>query len=197
MSMRIEASGDGAEKKLKDILAASRSARMYDSVGAGLKTLIDLGFNFSRDPYGEQWAPLKFRALRRTDNGAKISRTGRQQAAANRAGRAGQPLRDTGRLQRSITYKADEDGVTVGTNLRTKSGVSIPAVHQYGAVILPKKGKYLTFPGPNGTLVFAKKSVIPRRAFMPLTETGTVVLPQSWASAVIARVRDFMLRSMR
>ncbi|MBP6096140.1 MAG: phage virion morphogenesis protein [Methyloversatilis sp.] len=195
MSIKVDVTGDGAEKKLKDVLAASRSEKLYDSVGAGLKTLIDLGFKVSRDPYGKQWAPLKFRALRRTDNGAKISRTGRQQAAANSAGRPGQPLRDTGRLQRSITYKADAKGVTVGTNLRTKSGVSIPAVHQFGAVILPKKGKYLTFPGPNGKLIFAKRSVIPRRAFLPLDETGNVVLPQTWASVVISRVRDFIRRS--
>ncbi len=197
MSMSIETSGEGAERKLQQVLGASKSSELYDNVGAGLKTLIDLGFKSGSDPWGQQWAPLKFRGLRRTDNGGKISRTGRKQAAANMSGRAGQPLRDTGQLQRSITYRADSDGVTVGTNLRAKNGASIPAVHQFGAVILPKKGKFLIFPGPNGNIVFAKKSVIPRRAFLPLNESGAVVLPQSWASSVIARVRAYMLRSVK
>ena len=117
MSVTIEVSGDGAEKKLQSLIDAGNSTQMYDSVGAGLKTLIDLGFKLSQDPWGQQWAPLKFRALRRSDDGKKISRTGRKQAEANRAGKAGQPLRDT-RLQRSITYRAESDGLTVGTNLR-------------------------------------------------------------------------------
>lgn len=197
MSVSIETSGEGAERKLQQLLGSSKSSRLYGSVGAGLKTLVDLGFTSGRDPWGKPWAPLKFRGLRRTDKGEKLSRTGREQAAANKAGRPGQPLRDTGRLQRSITYKADPDGVTVGTNLRAKSGASIPAVHQFGAVILPKKGKFLVFPGPNGAMVFAKKSVIPRRAFLPLNESGAVVLPPSWASSVIARVRAYMLRSVK
>lgn len=197
MSVSIETSGEGAERKLQQLLGATKSSELYSSVGAGLKTLVDLGFKSGRDPWGQQWAPLKFRGLRRSDNGGKLSRTGREQKAANKAGRPGQPLRDTGRLQRSITYKPEPDGVTVGTNLRAKSGASIPAVHQFGAVILPKKGKFLTFPGPNGTMVFAKKSVIPRRAFLPLNESGAVVLPQSWASSVVARVRAYLLRSVK
>ncbi|MCQ9378803.1 phage virion morphogenesis protein [Methyloversatilis sp. XJ19-49] len=194
MSVTVDVDGDGAQKKLQRLISAGQSAELYDSVGAGLKTLIDLGFKFSRDPYGQQWAPLKFRGLRRSDDGGKISRTGRRQAQANRSGRAGQPLRDTGRLQRSITYQAAPDGVTVGTNLRAKSGASIAAVHQFGAVILPKKGKYLIFPGPNGALIFAKKSVIPRRAFLPLDKTGILALPTSWVTSIVARIRAFLLR---
>lgn len=196
MSVTIEVSGDGAEKKLQSIVDAGNSTQMYDSVGASLKTLIDLGFKMSRDPWGQQWAPLKFRALRRSDNGGKISRTGRRQASANASGRPGQPLRDTGQLQRSITYRADTDGVTVGTNLRAKNGASIPAVHQFGAVILPKKGKFLIFPGPNGNLIFAKKSVIPRRAFLPIDTAGNIALPPTWAAAIVARIRAFMLRKV-
>lgn len=196
MSINIEVTGDGAEKKLQQLLAAGQSAQMYASVGAGLKTLIDLGFKMSRDPWGQQWAPLKFRALRRSDDGGKLSRTGRQQREANRAGKAGQPLRDTGRMQRSITYKSEADGVTVGTNLRAKSGASIPAVHQFGATILPKKGKFLIFPGPNGNLIFAKKVVIPRRAFLPLDKSGAVALPPSWTAVIVARIRAFMLRKV-
>lgn len=196
MSIKVEVSGEGAEKKLQGLIDSGKSAQMYDSVGAGLKTLIDLGFKLSQDPWGQQWAPLKFRALRRSDDGKKISRTGRQQAGANRTGKAGQPLRDTGRLQRSITYRAESDGLTVGTNIRAKSGASIAAVHQFGATIRPKKGKFLVFPGPNGALIFAKKSVIPRRAFLPLDTGGNLALPASWSAAIVSRIRAFLLRKV-
>lgn len=196
MSIKVEVSGEGAEKKLQGLIDSGKSAQMYSSVGAGLKSLIDLGFKMSRDPWGKAWAPLKFRAPRRSDDGGKLSRTGRQQAGANRTGKAGQPLRDTGRLQRSITYRAESDGLTVGTNIRAKSGASIPAVHQFGATIRPKKGKFLVFPGPNGNLIFAKKVVIPRRAFLPLDQSGAVALPPSWSAAIIARIRAFLLREV-
>lgn len=53
--------------------------------------------------------------------------------------RAGQRLRDTGRLQASWAYKADAADVKVGTNVR------YAATHQFGAVIRPH-GRWLLRP---------------------------------------------------
>lgn len=63
---------------------------------------VDLGFAESRDPYGRRWQPLKHRR--------------------------GQPLRDTGRLQRSFNRNSssDPDGFSIGTN------VIYANVHQFG-----------------------------------------------------------------
>jgi phage virion morphogenesis protein len=60
-------------------------------------------------------------------------------------GRPGQPagaipLRDNGLLMASITGRAVENGVVVGTNLR------YAPLHQYGGVVRPKKGKFLAIP---------------------------------------------------
>jgi len=60
-------------------------------------------------------------------------------------GRPGQPsgarpLRDNGLLLASIVGRPLQDGLAVGTHL-----IYAP-VHQYGAIIRPKKGKYLTIP---------------------------------------------------
>lgn len=61
---------------------------------------IDAGFASSRDPYGQRWQPLKVRR--------------------------GQPLRDTGRLQRSFSGSSDPNGFKVGTD------VVYANVHQFG-----------------------------------------------------------------
>jgi phage virion morphogenesis protein len=71
-----------------------------------MKTSVDLRFRRSKDPDGNIWAELKHRQ--------------------------GQPLRDTGRLQRSITRTYGKDFAKVGTNT-----IYAPT-HQYGA----KKGSY-------------------------------------------------------
>lgn len=111
---------------------------------------IRLGFRLGRSPKGQTWLPL---ALRQ-----------------------GQPLRDTGRLQRSITMAAGPKQVVIGTNLPQAP------VHQFGATIKPKNVSWLRFPGPNG-FIFAKQVTIPARPFMPLTTTGDVDLPPQWAAS--------------
>jgi phage gpG-like protein len=72
-------------------------------------------------------------------------------------GRPGQPagakpLRDRGFLLASITGRPLADGIAVGSNLE------YAGVHQYGAVIRPKKGKYLAIP----LTVVAKRAGSPR-----------------------------------
>lgn len=137
-------------------------------IGRSLASRTQLGFRLGVDPYGEAWAPLKFRQ--------------------------GQPLRDTGRLQRSITSVAGSDYVDVGTN------VSYGLVHQFGATIEAGKpphislGGYQTtgspvllFRGPGGKTVAAKKVVIPARPILP-----TAKLPSSWGTDTVNAIRSYL-----
>ena len=138
--------------------AAANMTPLYDRIGAGLLSQVQLGFKTSTSPYGQAWAALKLRN--------------------------GQPLRDTGRLRSSITYKSDGDGVTVGTNLR------YAAIHQFGGVILPKNKPFLMFKTRDGRFFRMKKVTIPARPFFPITDGGETVLPASYQRTVIERIQQ-------
>lgn len=149
--------------------ATANMQPVYATVGRVLVNRVRLCFKLGIDPWGSPWAKLKIRR--------------------------GQPLRDTGRLQRSIVARADAEGVTVGTGLRAESGASYPAVHQFGATIGPAKAKRLVFPGPGGALVFAKKVTIPARPFLPLRRGSDVVaLPIPWSVDVVRALRAYFAR---
>lgn len=134
---------------------------VYQTIGRVLVNRIRLGFKLGASPFGSPWRALKIRR--------------------------GQPLRDTGRLQRSITANADAQGVTIGTNVRYAS------VHQFGAVIRPRRARRLVFPGPNGRLIFAKQVTVPARPFMPLLDRNTARLPPEWSTAVARAMRAYFL----
>jgi phage gpG-like protein len=87
-------------------------------------------FGTGTDPDGKPWRPVKFRVRG-----------------------AGKPLYDTGRLVASIRARVQGSTLTVGTNL------AYAKVHQFGAVITPKKGRYLTIP----LSVEAQRAGSPRR----------------------------------
>lgn len=141
--------------------AAANPQPVYATIGRVLVNRIRLCFKMGVDPWGNPWAALKMRK--------------------------GQPLRDTGRLQRSITSRADAEGVTVGTN------VFYAPTHQFGATITPKKAKRLVFPGPGGNLIFAKKVVVPARPFMPMRRyVATVALPPDWALQVVRSIKAYL-----
>ena len=156
----------GAKRKLAALDAATSDMRpVYETIGRVLVNRIRLGFKLGIDPWGSPWAKLKIRQ--------------------------GQPLRDSGRLQRSITSAPDSQGVTVGTNLL------YAPVHQFGATITPKKAKRLVFPGPNGKLIFAKKSVIPARPYLPLRRgSGAVVLPPAWSVLVVNALKAYFTKTV-
>ncbi len=151
-----------ATAKLKLLQSAIDNPKpVYATVGRVLVNRIRLCFKLGVTPWGNPWAPLKIRK--------------------------GQPLRDTGRLNRSITSRVDSTGVTVGTN------VAYAPVHQYGATIVPKTKPSLVFPGPGGKPIFAKKVVIPARPFMPMRPGATsVALPPDWALLVIRSIKSYL-----
>lgn len=123
---------------------------------------IQLGFRAGRDPWGNRWAPLRQRR--------------------------GQPLRDTGRLQRSFTTRSDATGFSIGTNtcyaIAHQFGATVRADQPAGRVSLcgyvTKGSPFLRWRTRDGKWHAAKQVTIPRRAMLPITEGGTLALPQDW-----------------
>ncbi len=151
-----------AEAKMKAIIDAGTSQAAFASIGRVLVNRIRLCFKFGIDPWNSPWAKLKIRK--------------------------GQPLVDRGRMRSSIKAKADNSGVTVGTNLIQAR------IHQFGGEILPKKGPHLVFPGPGGRLVFAKRVFIPARPYLPIKAGAAgVALPVSWSLDVVRALRKYFL----
>ncbi len=166
MANRITVKVDNSRAlaKIRAMLDAGADMRpVFATVGRTVSSRIKLCFKLGIDPWGSPWAALKFRQ--------------------------GQPLRDKGILQSSITYNTDQSGVTIGTNQMPRA-----AVHQFGAVIKPKNAKRLAFPGPGGKIIFAKKVTIPARPFLPIRKGSDVIaLPQQWSMAVKQSLRRYFV----
>jgi phage gpG-like protein len=93
--------------------------------------------------------------------------------------RGGRPLRDTGRLQSSITYRAGND-LVVGTNL------IYSRIHQEGGTIRAKSGKYLAIPLPTLS-VSERRTKGPRdfpNTFIARSRAGNLIVFQRNGSAV-------------
>lgn len=107
-----------------------------------------------RDFYGVPYAPLKIIST--------ISRRGNKHL----------PLRDTGRLKQSIRVYPEGEAVVF------KSNVVYATTHQFGAIITPKRARFLIIPAnttaryqgkvPGSKWFFARKTRIPPRPFFPL-----------------------------
>lgn len=117
-------------------------------------------FQSSKSPYGEAWAPLRFRK--------------------SSGGYGQKPLLNSGLMKGAIA----PINVTA-TGFRVQVGRKFATTHQFGATIRPKQAKALRFAGVTftqkvsklgrrstskkwGNFVFAKKVVIPPRPFAPL-----------------------------
>jgi phage virion morphogenesis protein len=163
--IKFQVNDAGARAKLKALIAASGDLKpVFATVGRVIVNRIRLCFKLGIDPWGTPWAALKFRK--------------------------GQPLRDTGRLQRSIVANPDKDGVTIGTN------VKYARTHQFGATITPKSAKRLVFPGAGGQLIFAKKVTVPSRPFMPLKkDQQAVALPPDWSTDMTRALRAYFKKA--
>lgn len=105
----------------------------------------------------------------------------------------GKPLLDTGRLRSSFSYKAYRTGFSIGTNF-----IGAP-VHQYGATIVPKRGKFLKYKGKiHGRTrkttgwIYSKRSVIPQRQMVPEGHYGPI-----WSKALRDTAGRFLSRIMK
>lgn len=162
MGIKFEIDDAPGEAKIRALEKALASPRpLYAAIGRVMVNRIRICFRMGVDPWGKPWQALKLRK--------------------------GQPLRDTGRLERSVSYTASDDDLLVGTNVR------YAPTHQFGATIVPKKAKRLVFKGPNGTVIFAKKVVVPARPFMPLrTYGGPPALPPAWSAAASKAIKYYL-----
>lgn len=142
--------------QLADMKSPAFMRAMSEVLAAEARELVDEGFASSKDPSGQPWAPL--------------------------AMRDGQPLRDTGRLQRSFTTEVHDRGFVIGTNTRYAH------VHQFGATIEPVAAKALAFQVRGRGWVRLKKAVIPARKMLP--DGGR--LPPPWDRAMKAAARAQM-----
>jgi phage gpG-like protein len=130
--------------------------------------LIQDGFRYSRDPYGDTWAPLK--------------------------DRNGQPLRDTGRLQNSphVTRIAS-DGfvVTFGANYATyhQTGTR-PNVGQRAAA--RASGRWVGARGRGAA--YSTRGGIPRRMMVPTETRG---MSPIWAARFTRDVKSLVRRRPR
>ena len=126
-------------------------------IGQAMVTEKDLGFRAQTDPWGNPWAKLSAVTM------------------AKRRGTSAQILRDTGRLQNSISASADASSVVVGTNAK------YAATHQFGA----KQGAYGRTkrggPIPCGD--------IPRRAMLPLDQSGNIAMLQDQVQDILGILR--------
>jgi phage virion morphogenesis protein len=156
MDVKWQLKANAVEAKLAKLqLGGAERGRALDALGNALANRIRLGFRIGQSPYGAAWKPI------------------------NPAFRSGQPLRDTGRLQRSIKHAVQGDSVLVGTNVR------YAATHQFGAQIKPKNAARLAIPMKGGGLIMSKGVTIPARPFMPMTAGGQVQLPPAWAKSAL------------
>lgn len=150
------------EAKLKKMqLGGAERTRALGALGGAIANRVRLCFRLGQSPWGVPWKPL------------------------NPAFRVGQPLRDTGRLQRSITSQVIGDAAVIGTNVR------YARTHQFGATILPVKAKRLAVPLAGGGSAFLKKATIPSRPFMPIV-AGQVQLPAPWARSALQAMAKSM-----
>lgn len=144
-------------------------------------------FRTSTDPYGKPWKP---------------------------AWRGGQTLRDTGRLQRSISYSdITPEGFKLGSNVR------YARIHNLGGDIRAKTAKGLRFwlndgydiataktslktrktnyrrtkPKARKRMVIVQKVTMPRRTFVPVQQTGGL---GKWSDSFERVTRDLIKQAL-
>ena len=174
MEIHIDINHDGISAALAIIATnAKQLDAVLDDIGNTVSESVRLGFASGSDPYGTPWEPL------------------------SPASRAGQPLRDTGRLMNSITHQVTGDSVTVGTNvvyaLQHQFGFKVEAQKPTGGSArfgyTPKNSPYLRwFAG--GRWHAAKGVTIPARPFLPSESRG---LPATWEAEILDVISDYMI----
>jgi phage virion morphogenesis protein len=111
---------------------------LFDAIGGAMVVSTQHRFEEERGPDGYRW-PASYRAMEE----------------------GGKTLTDSGRLVRSITHNATDDGVEIGTD------VIYAAIQQLGGTVRAKTKKGLRFRiGRNGGWVTKRSVFIPARPFL-------------------------------
>ncbi len=142
-------------------------ARALKPIGIALRASTHERFRDETGPDGAKWAPLHpaYAAIKR---GAGILRVSGM----------------SGGLMGLVTVATDEAAGTVEVGTNKIYG----AIHQFGGVIKPKRGKALAF-RLGGRLVLAKKVTIPARPYLGISADDAAEI-----EAIIARVLERALR---
>lgn len=139
-------------------------------IGAGLVSNIKQNLGRGMTPWGDAMKPLKYRQ--------------------------GVPLNDTRQhIYNRITHRlTGSNAVEVG--ILDSAKAKIGQVHQYGATILPKHGKYLRFKTRDGAWHTLRQAVIPARPFLPI-RAGRADLPAQWRDEILDQARDHINKALR
>ena len=161
----VEIKSEAVTRALQRLFVAGAEREpIHTDIGDSLVSNVNETMKAGTDPFGRPHTPLKYR-----DGVPLISSGGR--------GLAG-----------SITSRANENGVEVGTN---KIYAATQQFGVVGRVINPRLKSILRFfiPG-RGSAVFAKsvKITIPPRPFLPMDGD----LPGSWRRDILALIKDRM-----
>ena len=109
--------------------------------------------------------------------------------------RDGVPLNDTRQhIYNRITHQViGRDTVVVG--MLDSAAAKIGRVHQFGATIRAKNARYLAIPVGDG-IRLVKQVTIPRRPFLPLTESGAVDLPAAWRAELLEIMKSSLSEAL-
>lgn len=145
----------------------------FRSIARSLLTRIRFCFRTSTSPYGERWPAVA---------------------------RDGQPLRDSGRLQRSITQFFNNELVEVGTN------TSYAKVHNFGFDgPVNVRAHMRTIQQAFGRPIPARQVAVrthtrlmkvQQRRFMPIRDDGRVELPRNWVLGIIKLLKKHVLEGV-
>lgn len=130
-------------------------AGLLRAIGAGMAENVRHRMDRGVDPQGQAWKPLS-PAYAEIKKGPGI-------------------LRESLKLQRSITFEAGTKQVVVGSNR------VYAAIQQFGGTVVPKNAKALVFK-LGGRVIKAKKVTIPARPYLGLgADDREVIEDVTWA----------------
>ena len=168
-------------------------APLFGKIGIGLVESIRIELGKGRTPWGEPFAPLgaagklqRFRGKTYTKLGDRTTSAFTRHVLGNHV-----PLNDTRKhIYDRINFVATEDGVIIG--IMDSENSKIGRVHQFGATIKPKKGKFLVFqpPGFAGP-IFAREVIIPARPYLPI-RNRLVDLPAAWTDDISSVILKYL-----
>jgi phage gpG-like protein len=138
---------------------------LFGAIGAIVVNQVRVRFGTGIDPTGKAWKPSG-----RVNTANAVIAAGKAKARNIGASLSGKTLIKSARLRGSITSLPTADDVRVGSNL------IYARVHQDGAVIVPKAGKFLRFGGAGGGFIFARRVDIPRRQYLGLSTDNVTQL---------------------
>lgn len=137
LTITVDDSVSGAMDRVNAALKNAFPA--FDTIGSDFTFLISEGFQGSKNPYGEQWEPLKCRD--------------------------GRPLLDTGRLRTSITHRPKRKSVEIGTNV-IYGDIHQGTPGSQFTKLTAGPGKFFMFKCRD-KFIKTKTIRVPRRAFIP------------------------------